>query len=376
MYGVLDNHSLSTATRDVERSLGDILKVCEKLDSYKRDLDGRLREVGSALSSLERATDERVREVQRNAGKASGYGGYSSFDSNIRSERRKIDGLLDKINYASRGLDDLRRSVKSASGDILSRFEKLQESHRALSTELDKVTGEAETVNRRLATTSRELDAVVRKREQDKRECRAEMAALKKANQDNERKLLSRIEDVQRNCSIAAAVTAFTAAVDESDDHRGSDTVEIAEIRASYESRIEELEEAYKRKIASLSDDAAQKKFELRIKRLSDLLEEKKVELRKRNAALEGLTQEMGRARVMIDSERRKTQLLADELSHAKDVIAKYEKMLKWSAVAHLGARVFGRAKRLIVEKYLWIAAVIVLLCFAYILWGLLAEVE
>lgn len=180
-YEPMREYELESIKREIEKALSSGSSSSQSASDAKRNIESAVQDLKRALSSLERNTDSRIRELQS---ASSSRSSYSSYESGIRDGRREADRAVSKIGDQLRNLSDGRGySYGYSSGGGAGR--KLD----TLVDALKKANSELQTAGCQIDKLSKENDALRRKAgglgsDMAKVAAGAAMASAKQANSE------------------------------------------------------------------------------------------------------------------------------------------------------------------------------------------------
>ena len=247
LYRELSDNDISSLKRDVEDSLRVISDFSSIVSSLKWDVDSQVREFKSSQSTLERAVDEKIRDIQRSAGKTSSYSSYSysSADSKIRDAQRGMEKSIVKLADAFSKIASLKDKAVSAQREVPMKFQRLGEAYRQKLKDLDAVKKEVERAKKEFEGAKKDLERVRRETEN----LTEENKELQSCALDRERKMRAALDAA--NSRVATVGVAATAALSGIARELKSDKSEpvVSELKKKYEQKILSLQTALANKV-------------------------------------------------------------------------------------------------------------------------------
>ena len=239
-YEIMKDYEVESLKREISKSLSSGDSSAKSVSDARRHIESAVQELRRALSSLERNTDSRIRELQQSASSSSrSFSSYSSYESGIRNARREADRAVSEMTNQLRNLPENRSYGYGYSSSDADR-------------KLDKLVEALKKANAELLSTNRRVDDLANEKGL------AEKKALEK-----ERKLQSELQEANRKADRANAEAMAVAA------EMSESTINAANVDS--DTIISRLKKSYEVKILLLQKELASKKHEnsLLLNRLS-----------------------------------------------------------------------------------------------------------
>lgn len=137
----LSDFQFSCLKMDGSKDIRDLSRFFEDISSFMRNATSSMREIESYRSALDRAVDEKVREVQRNAGKTNPYSSfsYSGPDYQIREAKAKLERCLSTLSREISQLAQRYDCAKSAERGLGEKFQKIMDSYKNIADAYEKL---------------------------------------------------------------------------------------------------------------------------------------------------------------------------------------------------------------------------------------------
>ena len=212
-YRPMQDYELDTLKREISKSLSSRNSSSNTVSDASRRMESALQDLRRALSSLERNTDSRIRELQQKASAASkSFSSYSSYESGIRADRSEVDRAVSKIS-------DLLRAISGNSGYGYSSY-----SDGDAARKLDTLVEALKEANSELQAGNRQIDQL----DKENKELRRENGCLG--------------SDVAK-MTAGAALAAAAGQQEKRRVHRNAEQM-IARLKQDYEKEIRTLRES------------------------------------------------------------------------------------------------------------------------------------
>ncbi len=260
---IFKDYELSSLCREIKTEIESLTKPSSTSSTPTRwEIDSMVRDLKSAQSGLDRAIDDKVKEVQRNAGKSGSSYGYSSADSGIRDAKSKIERGASKIAETLHKLTDSRPQYGSDTKvqNVMLKIKSVTEGYAELLKKCELLEKERASFDRKY----RELEDKLRSKEQKlneaerlRRECekknRSQEQTLRdqeKGWREQEKKLRAEIADAREKLATAGLFAAAAAPI-----ASVNADARVSAIRRACEQRIAELKESYDQEIRALRQE-------------------------------------------------------------------------------------------------------------------------
>lgn len=211
-YQPMKDYEIDSIKRDISKSISSN----DSSSDVKQHIESAIQELKRALSSLERNTDNRIRELEKNVSSSRNSYSYSSYSSGIRDDRRNIDNAITKISTQLNKLSGGRSFGYSSNYDTERKLNTLVEA-------LKKANSELQSANRNIDTSSKE-------------------------NQELRRK----VGGIESDIAKMAAAAAMASAVNREELNQAQYNAKeiIAQLKSEYEGEIRTLRESLSEKVA------------------------------------------------------------------------------------------------------------------------------
>lgn len=231
-YEPMREYELESIKCELVKALSSGSSSSQSASDAKRNIESAVQDLKRALSSLERNTDSRVRELQSGSSSRSSY---SSYESGIRDGRREADRAVSKISDQLRKLPDGRgcNYGYSSGGDASRKIDTLVDALRKANSELqaagrqiDKLSKENAELKRKVGGLGSDMAKVAAgavlatvSRQQEIQDVRRDSEhAIAKLKRDYEREIKALKKDISLKARENAALAAKSAARDNLDD--------------------------------------------------------------------------------------------------------------------------------------------------------------
>ena len=234
-YEPMKDYELDSIKRDLAKALSSGSSSSQSASDAKRNIESAVQDLKRALSSLERNTDSRIRELQSASSSRSSYSSYSSYESGIRDSRREADRAVSKIGDQLRDLPDGRGYSYSYSSRwddsrkleiLVDALKKANSELQAAGRQIDKLSKENDELKRKVGGFGSDMAKVAAgaalataTRQQEIQTVRRDSEyAIAKLKRDYEREIKALKQDISLKASENAALAARIAARDKLDD--------------------------------------------------------------------------------------------------------------------------------------------------------------
>ena len=231
-YEPIRDYELESIKREIAKALSSGSSSSQSASDAKRNIESAIQDLKRALSSLERNTDSRIRELQSTSSSRSSY---SSYESGIRDGRREADRAVSKIGDQLRNLSDGRGYGYgySSGGDasrkldtLINALKKANSELQAASRQIDELSKENKELKRKVGGLGSDMVKVAAgaalataSRQQEIQEVRRDRErAIARLKRDYEHEIKALQQDISLKASENAALAAKIAARDNLDE--------------------------------------------------------------------------------------------------------------------------------------------------------------